>query len=181
VDDLCQMSLVPVPQLLLDPLYKCQCTVMQMSVYCHVLLHVQALKKHISTVHCGPGAVSHACSSCSMTFNNRGNLLRHFLRIHRGLRRFICGLCGARYGQNQDLRRHLKAKHHVDMPVISGVDKKAVSEVKLPEAKLVVAQQAPCVCDTCVQQSVHVIGMFCYSFGFTNSVVLQRVYNSVNL
>jgi hypothetical protein len=66
-----------------------------------------------------------------MVFNNRGNLLRHFLRIHRGLRRFICGLCGARYGQNQDLRRHLKAKHQVDMPVISCVDKKAVSEVKL--------------------------------------------------
>jgi hypothetical protein len=102
----------------------------QMSVYYHFLLHVQALKKHISTVHCGPGAVSHACASCPMTFNNRGNLLRHFLRIHRGLRRFICGLCGARYGQNQDLRRHLKAKHHVDMPVISCVDKKAVSEVK---------------------------------------------------
>lgn len=102
---------------------------------------LQALKKHINTVHSGPGAVSHACASCPMTFNNRGNLLRHFLRIHRGLRRFICGLCGARYGQNQDLRRHLKAKHQVDMPVISCVDKKAVSEVyvlppidKIPES-----------------------------------------------
>jgi len=109
---------------------------LHMSGYSHFLLYVQALKKHINTVHCGPGAVSHACASCPMTFNNRGNLLRHFLRIHRGLRRFICGLCGARYGQNQDLRRHLKAKHHVDMPVISCVDKKAVSEVKLPEAKV---------------------------------------------
>jgi hypothetical protein len=75
--------------------------------------------------------VSHACTSCPVIFNNRGNLLRHFLRIHRGLRRFICGLCGARYGQNQDLRRHLKAKHQVDMPVISCMEKKAVSEVKL--------------------------------------------------
>ena len=118
----------------------------QMSVYYHFLLHLQALKKHISTVHCGPGAVSHACACCPMTFNNRGNLLRHFLRIHRGLRRFICGLCGARYGQNQDLRRHLKAKHHVDMPVISCVDKKAVSEVKLPEVKAAVGQQVTHLC-----------------------------------
>jgi hypothetical protein len=151
-----------------------------MSIYCHFLLHVQALKKHISTVHCGPGAVSHACASCPMTFNNRGNLLRHFLRIHRGLRRFICGLCGARYGQNQDLRRHLKAKHHVDMPVISCVDKKAVSEVKLLEAKVEIGQQAPCLCDTCVHKIGHIIWKFCYSFGFIASDVLQRVYNSVN-
>jgi len=128
-----------------------------MSVYYHFLLHVQALKKHISTVHCGPGAVSHACASCPMTFNNRGNLLRHFLRIHRGLRRFICGLCGARYGQNQDLRRHLKAKHHVDMPVISCVDKKAVSEVRLPEAEVEIRQQAPHLCDTGVHKSGHII------------------------
>jgi hypothetical protein len=104
----------------------------QMSAYCHFLLPVQALKKHISTVHCGPGAVSHACASCPMTFNNCGNLLRRFLRIHRGLRHFICGICGTRYGHNQDLGRHLKAKHHVDIPVISGVDKKAVSEVEVP-------------------------------------------------
>jgi uncharacterized Zn-finger protein len=118
---------------------------------------VQALKKHINTVHSGPGAVTHTCASCPMTFNNRGNLLRHFLRIHRGLRRFICGLCGARYGQNQDLRRHLKAKHQVDMPVISCMDKKAVSEVKLPEAKLEIGQQAPCLCDPCVHKCGHII------------------------
>lgn len=129
----------------------------QMSGYYHFLLHVQALKKHINTVHCGPGAVSHACGSCPMTFNNRGNLLRHFLRIHRGLRRFICGLCGARYGQNQDLRRHLKAKHHVDMPVISCVDKKAVSEVKLTEAEMENGQKAPHLCDTGVHKCGHII------------------------
>ncbi|XP_069700026.1 zinc finger protein 26-like [Periplaneta americana] len=102
---------------------------------------LQALKKHMNTVHQGPGAASHSCTSCSMVFNNRGNLLRHFLRIHRGLRRFICGLCGARYGQNQDLRRHLRAKHQVDMPVISCMDKKSVNEIyvlppidKIPES-----------------------------------------------
>ncbi|PSN53736.1 hypothetical protein C0J52_02189 [Blattella germanica] len=90
---------------------------------------VHALKKHMRNVHNEPGAISYPCSFCTMVFNNRGNMLRHVLRIHQGLRRFICGLCGSRYGQNQDLRHHLKMKHELDMPVISCSDKKSVNEI----------------------------------------------------
>ena len=102
---------------------------------------IQTLKKHVRNVHHGPGATSHPCSSCKMVFNNRGNLLRHYLRKHVDLRRFICGLCGSQYGQNQDLKRHLKVKHHLEMPVISFPHKKSANEIyvlpaidKIPES-----------------------------------------------
>ncbi|XP_071451728.1 zinc finger protein Xfin-like [Hetaerina americana] len=69
------------------------------------------------------------CPNCSSLFRDRSNLVRHFLQVHRGLRRFVCGLCGSRYGQNQDLRRHLKSHHEMEAPRIIGSDRKSVDQI----------------------------------------------------
>ncbi|XP_063243081.1 zinc finger protein 431-like isoform X2 [Bacillus rossius redtenbacheri] len=88
-----------------------------------------ALKKHDRSVHGAPGSVTYSCGECGAAFRARGNLLRHYLTVHRALRRFVCGLCGWRHGQNQDLRRHLQQRHRVEGPSILGADKKPLSEI----------------------------------------------------
>ncbi|XP_066993964.2 zinc finger protein 62 homolog isoform X2 [Anabrus simplex] len=90
---------------------------------------LQAVKKHVLVVHRGSALEYRKCCDCPMKFSNAGNLLRHFLRIHRHVRRYVCGVCGSRYGQNQDLRRHFKVKHQMEMPVIRGTDRKALNEI----------------------------------------------------
>ncbi|XP_046395960.1 uncharacterized protein LOC124163245 isoform X2 [Ischnura elegans] len=93
-----------------------------------------ALKKHEAALHpttSGENGIkeSFKCPDCDSSFRDRSNLVRHFLQVHRGLRRFVCGLCGNRYGQNQDLRRHLKINHDMEAPKIIGADRRSVDQI----------------------------------------------------
>lgn len=88
----------------------------------------QALKLHIKVVH-SMECQSHGCPLCSMKFSVWKSLLRHFLRSHRQFRRYVCGLCGNRYSQNQDLKGHFKSHHNLTLPNIKSTEKKAVNEV----------------------------------------------------
>ncbi|KAK7790884.1 hypothetical protein R5R35_010748 [Gryllus longicercus] len=89
----------------------------------------QAVKKHIQVVHNSASLQYHKCSHCPKMFNSSGNLVRHYLRVHCQVRRFICGVCGSRFSQNQDLRRHFKVSHEIEMPNINGSDRKALREI----------------------------------------------------
>lgn len=90
---------------------------------------LQAVKKHFQVVHNSASLEYHSCSICQKTFNSPANMIRHYLRIHCHVRRFVCGICGSRFSQNQDLKRHFKVSHELDMPNINGTDRKKLKEI----------------------------------------------------
>lgn len=69
-----------------------------------------AIEIHIERIHL---KLSHViCHLCSRNFYNESELKYHIKNVHDE-RKYICSYCGASYGSNQILRKHVRAKHTV--------------------------------------------------------------------
>ncbi|CAB3363735.1 Hypothetical predicted protein [Cloeon dipterum] len=82
-------------------------------------LHMKIV--HSINTHIKQSKKKYLCaqSGCSNQQPTYAAILKHFLRAHRDVKRFICGLCGECYSQNQELKIHMKNKHNLIAPSIS--------------------------------------------------------------
>ncbi|XP_059475381.1 zinc finger protein 423-like isoform X2 [Neocloeon triangulifer] len=84
---------------------------------------VYALNKHIKRVHeisvPDDGRRKVFCCTekgCPHRQSSYAAILKHYLRAHRDVKRFICGICGECYCQNQELKIHMLNKHKLTAP-----------------------------------------------------------------
>lgn len=90
---------------------------------------MMGLRKHQQSCHGAPGSKQYNCPDCKFISTTLGNVVRHYLAIHRSLRRFICSICLTQYSQNQELKIHLRKKHSISMDSINSQEKKSIGEV----------------------------------------------------
>ncbi|XP_075238215.1 uncharacterized protein LOC142334237 isoform X2 [Lycorma delicatula] len=95
----------------------------------HSFKRMMGLRKHQQSIHGAPGLKQFKCPECKLISTNLGNVVRHYLVVHRTLRRFICSVCLAQYSQNQELKTHVSAKHNVTIDNINSREKKSICEI----------------------------------------------------
>ena len=72
-----------------------------------VFKEVGTLRKHIKVIHEG---IKVQCPICNKTF--AGHLKTHIDTVHKGIKKYKCSFCNTAYGQNGDLKKHIKRCHY---------------------------------------------------------------------
>ena len=79
--------------------------------FCQRLFRCQdELNDHMVGEHSGDSR-GYLCPECNKGFKSKHTLKEHIRKVHRGIRRFRCYLCGEGFERSKACRQHLATKH----------------------------------------------------------------------
>ncbi|XP_018407111.1 PREDICTED: zinc finger protein 665-like [Cyphomyrmex costatus] len=100
-----------------DKPYKCEFCGMTFSQNNNLRRHMVAKhyndERYKSNKDLYTGGVTYKCGTCNKEFKNKAHLTKHE-RTHNGDKPYKCEFCGMTFSQNNNLRRHMVAKHYND-------------------------------------------------------------------
>ena len=81
---------------------------------CHMMFNDHsALSTHYDTAHAaGPSTERrHECELCGKKFTEKGNMKKHLSTVHSDVKSFQCGVCSKTFTQKGNLKAHLNKVH----------------------------------------------------------------------